>query len=252
MQLLAEGRLAQVYDYGDGRVVKLDRPGWEGVAAMEADVIARMDAAGLPVARCDGVVTVDGRTGIVLERIEGGSLLDALLIASPDEVPLLAARFADLQGAVAQARVEGLPDLLGRLSNEITLSGLPPDLQAELATSLRALDDGSRCVCHFDFLPGNVLLGPRGWVVIDWLTVASGPPAADVIRTLLCWGMVAEGPLRAFMDEVRAVSVVRAGIDATAAAAWARPLAAARLAEGFGAEAAAWLRGVAEGALALR
>ena len=67
VELLAEGRMAEVFAYAQGLVVKLDRPEWQGIAAMEADVIGRMDAAGLPVARCHGVVTVGDRSGIVLD-----------------------------------------------------------------------------------------------------------------------------------------------------------------------------------------
>ncbi len=41
---------------------------------------------------------------------------------------------------------------------------------------------------HLDLHPDNVLLGPSGPVVIDWVNAARGPPAADVAQT---WILVA-------------------------------------------------------------
>ncbi|HSV85224.1 MAG TPA: aminoglycoside phosphotransferase family protein, partial [Levilinea sp.] len=40
-------------------------------------------------------------------------------------------------------------------------------------------------LCHGDFHPGNVLISPRGPVVIDWMTASQGSPWADVARTSL-------------------------------------------------------------------
>ena len=51
MELLAEGRTAEVFAYGEGRVLKLDRPDWNGLSAFEATVLAALADAGLPVAR---------------------------------------------------------------------------------------------------------------------------------------------------------------------------------------------------------
>jgi aminoglycoside phosphotransferase (APT) family kinase protein len=250
VELLAEGRMAEVFAYAQGLVVKLDRPEWQGIAAMEADVIGRMDAAGLPVARCHGVVTVGDRSGIVLDRVDGGSLLEVLLDAPADEAVALAQRFVELQAELGAAAVDGLPVLVDRLAGELALSGLPDDLQAELRGLLHELDDGRRAVCHFDLHPGNVLVGPLGWVVIDWLGVAAGPMAADVVRTLLIWDRMT-GRLAAFMEAVRRLGLARHGIDDASCGAWARVLAGARLAEGFDETESAWLSAVAAGTIRL-
>jgi aminoglycoside phosphotransferase (APT) family kinase protein len=49
-------------------------------------------------------------------------------------------------------------------------------------TALRFLPQGSS-LCHGDFHPGNVLLGPAGPVIIDWADAGVGHPGADVART---------------------------------------------------------------------
>lgn len=39
MELVAVGRTAEVFAYGGGRVVKLDRPEWNGLSHYEAGVV---------------------------------------------------------------------------------------------------------------------------------------------------------------------------------------------------------------------
>ena len=90
MELLAEGRTAEVFAYGEGRVLKLDRPDWNGLSAFEATVLALLADAGLPVARPHGTVTVDGRTGVIVDRVEGPSLLQVVEAAGPERIDSLA------------------------------------------------------------------------------------------------------------------------------------------------------------------
>ncbi len=238
--------MAQVFAYDEGRVLKLDRPEWNGIAALEIEILTRMAEAGLPVPRADAVVTVEDRSGIVMERIDGPSLLEVLFAAADHEVPALAERFVELQATLVETQMEGLADLLPRLANEIGVGGLAAAAQADLTAQLSQLDDGSRGICHFDFHPGNLLVAPAGWVVIDWLSVATGPPLADVARTLLLCGRFS-GRLAGFIRAVRARGMARHGIDDAQLAGWLRVLAAARLAEGFEGADAAWLREVASG-----
>jgi Ser/Thr protein kinase RdoA (MazF antagonist) len=247
LELLAEGRLAQVYAYGDGRVLKLDRPDWSGVAPFEAEILGRLAAAGLPVARAHGTVTVDGRTGVVLDRVDGRSLLSELREAGPEEAAALAERFGALHVAINGAAVDGLPELVPRLRGELEVAVAHPGLRAELTDLLTGLDDGTRGVCHWDFHPGNVLAGPDGWVVIDWLTVASGPPVADFARTLVISGLSTWEPASTFLRALRRIELELRGADAARVDAWTRVVAGTRLAEGFVGEEADWLLGVARG-----
>ena len=116
MELLAEGRMAEVFAYGDGTVVKLDRPEWSGVSNFESDVLVRAAAARLPVARSHGVVTIDGRCGVVLDRIHGRTLRQVLDVrAGEPEVLALAQQFVLLQQTINGTVMEGLPDLVTRL-----------------------------------------------------------------------------------------------------------------------------------------
>ena len=179
-------------------MLKLDRPEWNGLSVFEESVLTLLAAAGLPVARPHGTRTVDGRSGVVLDRVDGPSLLQVVAVAGPEEIDTLAAEFVALQLRCNATHVAGLPELVPRLRRELE-AGVPDAAQrAELLTMLGALDDGGEGVCHFDFHPSNVLVGPDGWVVIDWLTVATGPSAADLARTLVLWGRRSSGPVGPF------------------------------------------------------
>jgi aminoglycoside phosphotransferase (APT) family kinase protein len=251
VELLAEGRMAEVFAYGEGRVVKLDRPEWSGVSAFESDVITRLAAAGLPVARSHGVVTIDGRCGVVLDRVGGRELSGELMEAAGEAVTELARRFVELQCSINRTAIDGLPDLVGRLGGELAQSGLPEPLVAELTDLLAGLDDGRRDVCHFDFHPLNVMADGPDWVVIDWLTVASGPPLADLARTLVLWGQQSATPVPAFMRAVRRLGLARREADDATCDRWVRVVAGARRAEGFEGAPAAWLGLVAAGEIRL-
>jgi aminoglycoside phosphotransferase (APT) family kinase protein len=254
VELLAEGRMAQVFALDEDRVLKLDRPEWSGVSEFEFQVINRVAAAGLPVARAHGMMTVDGRQGVVLDRVHGDSLEVALARASEGRAQHLAVLFSRVQLSINSTRVEGLPDLVTRLRAEIGQSGLAPDRVLELTDLLAALDDGERGICHFDFHPNNVMVGARGWIVIDWLTVGSGPGLADVARSLVLRGQVVDPPLLLFMRKMREHSLRQragAGAGADTLDAWVRVVAGARLAEGFDGAYSQWLRNVADGAIRL-
>ncbi len=251
MELLAEGRTAEVFAYGEGRVLKLDRPGWTGLAPFEGDLLARLAEAGLPVARPHGVVTVEGRSGIVLDRVDGVTLREDLLASPVAEAEALAVRFVELQLRLNATIVPGLPPLVPRVRNEITSSVAGEALRGELLALLDGLDDGGLGVCHYDLSPDNVLVGPDGWVVIDWITAAGGPSAADLARTLVMWGRVTEEPLATFLRAVRRIGTARRQLGDEVLDHWVRVVAAARLGEGFEGEEAAWLRQVAAGGVRL-
>jgi Ser/Thr protein kinase RdoA (MazF antagonist) len=251
MELLAEGRTAEVFADVEGRVLKLDRPEWNGLSLFEASVLTLLVDAGLPVARPHGTRTVDGRSGVVLDRVDGPSLLQVISASGAEEIDRLAGEFVGLQLHCNETIVAGLPELVPRLRRELE-AGVPDvGLRTELVTMLDALDDGGGGVCHFDFHPSNVLVGADGWVVIDGLTVATGPSAADLARTLVLWGRRTTGPVGTFLRAVRRQGRSRRALADDALDAWIRIVAAARVTEGFAGEEKAWLQQVAGGSVRL-
>ncbi len=184
--LIGTGRTAEIYAWGEGRVLKLYHP-WvpEHWVTNEQRGTAAASEAGLPAPAIFGVEVVEGRRGIVLERIEGPSLL-GILREKPWRVAWVAHELAEVQAAMHATRAvpKGVPTIRQHLRHGIAGCGLPADLQRRAEDLLERLPDGE-ALCHFDLHPDNVLLTRRGPVVIDWMAAAVGHPLADVARSLL-------------------------------------------------------------------
>jgi aminoglycoside phosphotransferase (APT) family kinase protein len=249
LELLAAGRMAEVFAWDDGRVLKLDRAEWNGCGAHEAEVLARVAAAGVRAPRVDGTATVDARFGVVMERVDG-PLLSHVLAAGGD-VDALARELAGLHTALNAHAVEGLPDLMTSLADGIGGSGLDAALVTELRELAQDLDDGRRALCHFDLHPENVIVAAGGWVVIDWLSASTGPPLADFARTLLLMAASTDDAMRRFTTTVLETGLAQRAAERDEVAAWVRVLAAARIGEGFTGEYAAFLARLAAGTTAL-
>jgi aminoglycoside phosphotransferase (APT) family kinase protein len=151
MRVLASGRAADVFALGDERVLKRDREGRS--AEHEAAAMRYAAAHGYPVPE---VFDATG-TELVMEHVSGPTLT-ADLVRRPWRVRAHARLLADLHN-----RLHALP---------------PP---AELSPRL----EGDETMVHGDLHPDNVLLSPRGPVLIDWANAGRGRAADDVAMAWL-------------------------------------------------------------------
>lgn len=144
MRLIASGRDADVFDLGDGRVLRRHRDGRP--AAKQADLLRYVAAQGYPVPALHDASGPD----LVLEKLDGPEMQAAIR-------PWNARRMARL-----------LASLHRRLHEIPPLSGLDPAFGEP------------RGLLHLDLHPRNVILTAAGPKVIDWANAANGPPDADV------------------------------------------------------------------------
>ena len=73
---IGEGAFSEAYAWAPGQVVKLFRPGVSRLMARhEVRMLRAVHAAGVPVPEVFGEVTLDGRFGIVLQRLDGPTLM---------------------------------------------------------------------------------------------------------------------------------------------------------------------------------
>jgi aminoglycoside phosphotransferase (APT) family kinase protein len=182
---LAVGRTAEVFAWDDGRVLKLFRPGWgKDIATHEAEVARAIYESGAPAPRVDELAEVDGRAGVVYERIAGPSLL-GVLSARLSRLPWVARTLAEAHAAIHLRTMAGLPRMRETLARRIQAApSLPPALQRAALRALATLPDAD-VLCHGDYHLDNVLLSARGPLIIDWENAALGDPLADVARTLM-------------------------------------------------------------------
>jgi aminoglycoside phosphotransferase (APT) family kinase protein len=181
-QRLGAGREADVYAVGDAKVLKLYHPGFGGHRT-EAVTLRALEGRSVAPKLLD-VVEIDGRAGLVLERLAGPDMLTRLQ-RRPWQVHAVAVSLAEAHLAVhrVKAPVE-LADLREVLEARIREAELTHHLLGFASRVLDGLPDGDG-LCHGDYHPGNVLLGKDRTGVIDWGAAMRGVAEADHARTLL-------------------------------------------------------------------
>ena len=247
---IAHGRMAQIYALDERRVLKLFRVGnGHDTAEYEFTVARAVTATGMSAPQALDLIEVDGRPGIVYERLRGESMLKRL-IARPWQAKRLAQQMADVHALVHKhsAVGAGLPDQRARLLRHLCrIDVLTTFEKARVTKMIEALPSGD-VLCHGDFHPDNILLTADGPRVIDWNNATSGNPNGDAAWTLailrystpdkVAW------PLRVILGAVQqtfcdayfsrylnAAYAWKRDIDA-----WRLPCAAVRLADGIAAE----------------
>jgi aminoglycoside phosphotransferase (APT) family kinase protein len=265
--LVATGREAEVYAWADEgvsvdplgdpdggaataggpgpTVVKLLRDPDHGVRVeREAAALRALADVGYPAPRAIRTVTIDGRPGLVLERIDATDQLELL-----GRRPLSVFRAGHVLGTVHAAMHDcvappSLPALHDELRARITAAEpLPDDLRAQTLELLDGLPGGDR-LCHGDLHPANILGDWDHPVVIDWADATGGDPVADVARTVVLltvgippgpapWTVRALGRIgrRIFRDRYLATYRGRRTVDDDLLRPWIAVRAAARLNE---------------------
>jgi aminoglycoside phosphotransferase (APT) family kinase protein len=154
-RLIGTGRSADVYDLGDGRVLRRYRTPHPGVVEREALVMRHLGAHGFPVPE---VFDADG-SDLVMARVDGNTMLTDL-----ERRPWRAGRHARLW-ADLHRRLAAVP------VGDLTARGVPARFGAPDA------------ILHLDFHPDNIMLTQHGPVVFDWTNATLGPAAADVAES---------------------------------------------------------------------
>jgi uncharacterized protein (TIGR02172 family) len=185
-KLIGRGRTADVHCWGEDQVLKLYLARIpRSLVESEFQVTQAAHLAGLPVPATEKIVEVDGRIGIVFERIEGVSLLK-ILERQPWRLFSISRMLAELHGMIhARSGPANLPSQHDRIAYLIRIT---PDLSDTAKESilqyLETLPDGT-VFCHGDFHPDNILWTKQGPIIIDWMTGSRGDPTADIARTSL-------------------------------------------------------------------
>jgi aminoglycoside phosphotransferase (APT) family kinase protein len=148
-RLIGTGRSADVFEHGDGEVLRRYREPRDTEHEVAVIELARAHGYPAPAARALSA------TEIVMERIDGPTMLDDL--------------------GRRPWRIDSHAETLAQLHDRLHEIRAPAWLPAPIG-------DGS-ALLHLDLHPDNVLLTAGGPVVIDWPNAARGPGAADTAHT---------------------------------------------------------------------
>ena len=183
--MIAQGRTAEIFLWKDNQVLKLFLEGFPATRVeYEVRTTRAIHKSGLPVPAVEGIMEVEGRMGIIFERVEGPSML-GLFRSKPWKLFRLARALAELHAGMHSREVPELPPLRGRLEEKIrAVAVLPAPTKETVLKVLGQLPEGS-AVCHGDFHPDQIIMSLRGPIIIDWINATQGNPLADVARTSL-------------------------------------------------------------------
>ena len=182
-KLIAKGTTADVYEWDDGRVLKLfnTHQSRDGVQ-YEADIGRMVAKSGISAPQVYEILEENGLWGIVYERIVGSQLSDLI---RPWNAKRFGREMARLHATLFSRHLLELPSQRSRLTARVSTSPLLNGSERDgVLALLEGLPEGS-ILCHGDFHPANLMQTGQGLVIIDWTDATQGHPTADIARTVL-------------------------------------------------------------------
>lgn len=172
MKLIAKGNTAEVFEYGEDKVLKLFKPGYPVEQIQrEFNNTVIMNRICVHTPKAFEIVEHAGRHGIVFQKIIGVDLFSEYLKNPSDE-------------KIASVILTDLSDIQKKVLLEKTEEGISYKIYLEwFGYDGSNLPDGN-FICHGDLHPGNIIRTKDGELcLIDFMNVCRGPKEYDVART---------------------------------------------------------------------
>lgn len=176
------GRSAEIFDFEDGKVIKLYFEGFP-VGDVELEYSNTMEAfkCGCTPMECFGKVRCGNRYGIILKKIDG-----IPLTKMPEKNPLILFKAGKIIAAdhamVHACHSDNLPDLREKAAACLSAEQfgfLSEGEKKKLNDYIMGLPAGNSFI-HLDFHTENILMSGDKTVVIDWMTASKGVPEAEI------------------------------------------------------------------------
>lgn len=182
-KLLGMGATADVYEAGEGKAIKLFHEGFpKEIVDKEARNAKLLRGMGLRLAESYGVVSIDGRYGIMLQAIYGPSLLDIAL--ETKESASLAVEMARIHKTFLEKTLPGAESMKDILARNIRATAyLSNEDKRRFLDILSGLPEGDG-LCHGDMHFGNILFADGEYTVIDYNNICRGHRLFDITRTV--------------------------------------------------------------------
>ncbi|MDQ0888635.1 uncharacterized protein (TIGR02172 family) [Paenibacillus sp. V4I9] len=221
---LGEGACAEVFEWEDGsKIVKLAKPNTSSAALLREWKHCRAAwECGLPVPEPFGLVTVEGRPGIVFERIYGDSILNRIvnkLIGLNNREKAVDLMEDHLNARITARLLYQTHTISVRLScqrekirNDIRRAPSLTNLEIETLIALLDQQPIKQQLCHGDPNPGNILLRDHDAFIIDWNDASIGNPEADLAEYVILLRYTVVPPylpteLSIFLDTIRETTI---------------------------------------------
>jgi tRNA A-37 threonylcarbamoyl transferase component Bud32 len=186
LKKIASGGQAEIFEIGSGRVLRLlYNEDYMHLIEYEFKSLEIAKQNGIYVPAVYEIVTVAGRPGIIMERIDGETMAGLL-----SKTPLLLFQKARELGALHYNlnMIEAPEGFIGLKSSIKSLVGKSEFIDKErkdfVYKILEQLPSGHK-LCHGDFHPGNIIVRDGRPYIIDWTRPASADPVADAAHTYL-------------------------------------------------------------------
>lgn len=173
MNLIATGNTAEVFDYGNGKILKLFKDGYDKNAIkMEYKNVAVVNKQGIPSPKVYKIIHVGKRTGIIYEKISGNDLLGEVFsnLQNLDVVEKIMTEFTDFHRDFLSHRSKKCISY----KDYLKYFGYPDD---------GSLPDDD-FLCHGDFHFANLMRRgeEKSLCAIDFMNLCHGPKEYDVAR----------------------------------------------------------------------
>lgn len=251
---VGEGGCSEVFELLDdqSKLVKIarDNTDYEAMKREYNNSIIAWNC-NLSVAKAIDFLELDGRHGIVFERIYGETLMERFLKkafipsdssneGNGSEIRMIARILYEIH---SKSNVSQLPSQRDNIKNAIRCVGYLTLDEKETIISILDTLPGKQVLCHGDPNPGNIIVKNDGTrVVIDWMNASIGNPEADLAEFIIMikyailppdlpskvtefFNAVRENIIDVFMEEYSKLS----GITYNEVDPWLLPVAARKL-----------------------
>ena len=252
---IGEGACAEVFEWEDqSKIVKVAKPNTSTRALQEELHHCRIAwECGLPVPKPFEQVNIEGRFGIVFERILGETFLkrfiDGAVKQSQLNLPIhVSENYSDVRMTARllyQIHTHSVPDMPSQrdyIKHDIRLASYLTEVEKAAVIALLDQLPLKHQLCHGDPNPANILLRDNDAVVVDWSNATTGNPEADLAEYIVMiryailpsdWpnevsvvlNATRETIIRIFMEEYEKLS----GIGYADIEPWIAPIAARKL-----------------------
>lgn len=184
-ELLGKGMTADVYKWGQDKVLKLYRGNCSDEwIRHEADIGRKLYDAGVSSPEVYDIVEIEGRKGIVFQRIFGKTVT-GIISKEPWLFFHYVEKMAIYQYNIHKHYTDGIPSQKERFTHTITLSSaVLGDRVEKILNYIDSLPMKGN-VCHGDFYLSNIIISNGKPVIIDWTSAYRGDPSGDIARTCL-------------------------------------------------------------------